>query len=121
MGEIRVGHAAEFDAEHRKLVRVGGREVVVFKHGEAFYAFENSCLHMGGPVGEGVILGKVEAVVADDGRLLGERFSEDEIHLVCPWHGWEYDIATGRCAGDRKRKLMKFETVQRGEDVYVVG
>jgi nitrite reductase/ring-hydroxylating ferredoxin subunit len=121
MAEVLAGRASEFDPEHRKLVTVGGREVVVFKHGEAFYAFENACLHMGGPVGEGVILGKVEAVLGDDGRLLGERFSEDEIHLVCPWHGWEYDIATGRCAGDRKRKLMKFETVLRGEDVYVVG
>jgi nitrite reductase (NADH) small subunit len=121
MAEVLVGHASEFDEEHRKLVTVGGREVVVFKHREAFYAFENRCLHMGGPVGEGIILGKVEAVLADDGRLLGERFSEDEDHLVCPWHGWEYDIATGRCAGDRRRKLMKFETMQRGEDVYVLG
>lgn len=102
------------------LVTVEGREVVVFKHQEAFYAFENSCLHMGGPVGEGILVGKVEAVLTPDQRHVGDRFSEDEIHLVCPWHGWEYDIASGRCAGDRRRKLTKYDTVQHGGSVYVV-
>lgn len=118
--EVLVGEAADFDEERRKLVTIGQREVVVFKYRDAFYALENTCLHMGGPVGEGILLGKVEGVLSEDKRLLGERFSEDEIHLVCPWHGWEYDIATGRCAGDRHRKLARFETVQRGENVYVV-
>jgi len=31
------------------------------------------------------------------------------IALVCPWHGYEYDIKTGECAGDRKLKLRKYE------------
>jgi nitrite reductase (NADH) small subunit len=120
VAEVLVGEAAEFSDEHRKLVTIGKREIVVFKYRDAFYALENRCLHMGGPVGEGILLGKVEAVLSPDRRVLGERFSEDEIHLVCPWHGWEYDIATGRCAGDPRRKLAKFEAFQRGAHVYVV-
>ena len=120
MAEVFVGEASEFDEEHRKLITVAGREIVVFKYGDGFYAFENNCLHMGGPVGEGILIGKVEAVLTDDKKQIGERFSEEEIHLVCPWHGWEFDIATGCHAGDRRRKLAKFETIQRGEGVYVV-
>jgi nitrite reductase/ring-hydroxylating ferredoxin subunit len=75
---------------------------------------------MGGPVGEGMIIGKTEAVLDADRRVLEERFSETEIHLVCPWHGWEYDIRTGEFAGDRSLCLKRFETAVRGDQVYVV-
>ena len=120
MAELLVGRVHEFDDDHRKIVNVNGRDVVVFQHNGRFYALENTCLHMGGPVGEGLLLGKVEAVLTEDKRWLGDRFSEEEIHIVCPWHGWEYDIETGRCAGDRRRRLGRYETAQRGEDVYVI-
>src|SRR5581483_5098395 len=95
MAEVLVGSVHEFDDETRKIVMNRGKEIAVFQRAGRFYAFENRCLHMGGPVGEGMLIGKVEAVIGSDGCWLGERFSEDEIHLVCPWHGWEYDIADG--------------------------
>jgi len=120
MGEVFVGPASEFDDEARKIVSAGGREVVVFRRDGRFYAFENRCLHQGGPVGEGILIGKVEAVLGADQSYLGERFSDRETHLVCPWHGWEYDIETGACAGDPGRRLRAFRTVQREDEVYVV-
>lgn len=120
MAEVFVGRASEFDEDARKVVTVGGREIVVFKWSDRFYAFENRCLHQGGPVGEGMLIGKVEAVLGPDKTYLGERFSESEIHLVCPWHGWEYDIETGACAGQPRRRLRAYQTVQREDAVYVV-
>jgi nitrite reductase/ring-hydroxylating ferredoxin subunit len=120
MTEICAGRTADFDDDQRRIVSANGRDIVVFRHGDRFYALDNVCLHQGGPVGEGIIIGKVEAVLSEDKRFLGERFSDDEIHIVCPWHGWEYDIETGRCAGDRRRRLGRYETVQRGDDVYVI-
>jgi nitrite reductase/ring-hydroxylating ferredoxin subunit len=42
------------------------------------------------------------------------------MHIVCPWHGWEYDLATGEFMGNRRWKLRKFETERRGDDVYVL-
>ncbi|HEU0236811.1 MAG TPA: Rieske (2Fe-2S) protein, partial [Candidatus Limnocylindrales bacterium] len=104
----------------RVMVRIDERDVFVFERDGRFYAFENVCRHMGGPVGEGILIGKVEAVLDDEQRLLHERFSTQEIHLVCPWHGWEYDIETGECAANRRLKLRRYEAVQRGEDIYVV-
>jgi len=44
----------------------------------------------------------------------------EEIHFVCPWHGYEYDLKTGECAADRNLKLRKFEVLKRWEDIYVV-
>jgi nitrite reductase/ring-hydroxylating ferredoxin subunit len=115
-----VGPAEEFDSQgmHRRIVQVNGRDVVVFRRGERWYALENTCLHMGGPVGEGLIIGKVEGIV-NDGRYIGERFSASDIHIVCPWHGYEYNIEDGRCSGDRRLHLEVYQVEERDGVVYV--
>lgn len=120
MTDIRVGRVADFTDGRRVLVTIDGREVFVFERAGRFHAFENLCPHMGGPVGEGILIGKVEAVLGADREVVRERFSSEEIHIVCPWHGWEYDIETGECAAFRRIRLRRYEAVQRGEDVYVV-
>ncbi|MPZ88914.1 MAG: Rieske 2Fe-2S domain-containing protein [Nitriliruptorales bacterium] len=119
MAEWFAGRISDFDHERRNTIEVNGREVVVLRNNGRFYALENNCLHMGGPVGEGMLMGKVEAVLTEDKRCLGDRFSEEEIHIVCPWHGWEYDIDTGEFAGDRKRRLRRYDVTTRGDEVYV--
>lgn len=117
---VRVGTRADFTDDGRRIVRVGGTEIGVLQHDGRFVAYENRCVHQGGPVCEGRIIGKVEAVLADDKTMLGERFSERETHLVCPWHGYEYDLATGECAVDRNLRLRRFEVVEKGDEIYVV-
>ncbi len=120
MTELFAGRADEYGEGSRKVVRDGDAEIGVFRVGEKFYAYENTCLHQGGPVCEGMILGKVETVLGEERGVVEERFSEEEIHVVCPWHGWEYDIATGECAADRRLRLKKYEVAQREGGVYVV-
>ena len=44
----------------------------------------------------------------------------DEVHFVCPWHGYEFELKTGECVGDRRLRLKKFEVVRRGDDIFVV-
>jgi nitrite reductase/ring-hydroxylating ferredoxin subunit len=66
------------------------------------------------------VLGKVEAVLGADKGLIRERFSEAEVHLICPWHGYEYDLATGECVADRRRRLRRFDVVEKGDEIYVV-
>ncbi len=119
MPEIYVGAVDDFADDTRIAVSTGGREVVVFRYQDTFHAVENRCAHSGGPVGEGVLLGRVEAVMGPDGSCLGERFSTEQIHLVCPWHGWEYDLATGEFAGDRRVKLRRFDVVERDGSVFL--
>jgi nitrite reductase/ring-hydroxylating ferredoxin subunit len=118
--EVLVGRRDDFAADQRKIVTIDGREVGVLHHEGRFYAYENRCVHQGGPVCEGRIIGRVEAVLADDKTMLGERFSETETHLVCPWHGYEYDLATGECAADRRLRLRRYEVVEKGDEIYVV-
>ncbi len=122
MAEVRAGRVSDLADGQRILLDVDGREVFVFEREGRFYAFQNVCPHMGGPVGEGILMGKVEAVLGEHRETVRERFSKAEIHLVCPWHGWEFDIETGLCAAwPTKYGIRRYEAVQRGEDVYVVG
>jgi nitrite reductase/ring-hydroxylating ferredoxin subunit len=119
MAEWFVAKTSELKDGDRRIVTAGRHEIGVFLKDGAYYAYSNTCLHQGGPACEGVIINNVEDIVAADRTYEGQRFG-DELHFVCPWHGWEYDIKTGEFVGDRKHKLRKFEVVKRGDEVYVV-
>jgi nitrite reductase/ring-hydroxylating ferredoxin subunit len=92
----------------------------VFHHEGAFYAYSNTCLHSGGPACEGLLMPRVVDIIAEDRTYQGQDFDESEMHFVCPWHGWEYDIKTGQSIGDRRQVLRKYEVVERGDDVFVI-
>lgn len=115
-----VGTVSDFEESGRAILYIGNREIGVLQVNGHFYAYSNVCLHQGGPVCEGSIYGKVEPVFGEDHSVIGERFSEEELHIVCPWHGFEYDIATGECVTDRSLRLKSYEVVQRGDEIYVV-
>jgi nitrite reductase/ring-hydroxylating ferredoxin subunit len=120
MAEKYVAKLSEFKDGDRRIVFVGDNEIGVFRHGGEFYAYSNFCLHQGGPACEGLTIAKVEERLRPDKTSMGLYFSEDEMHFVCPWHGMEYDMKTGECVSDRKLKLKKYKTVQKGDDLYVI-
>jgi nitrite reductase/ring-hydroxylating ferredoxin subunit len=113
-----VGVTNAFQHSDRLLTTLDGVDIGIFKLGTRYVAYENTCAHQGGPVCTGVLIGKVEAVL-EGTRLVGERFSQDEIHLVCPWHGVEYRLNTGQCASDEALRLRSFEVVERNGGLYV--
>lgn len=72
------------------VVEAGGKLVALFNDGGRFYALDNTCLHRGGPIGQGDL---------------------DEGIVTCPWHGWQYDVATGRHILDRSIGLRSYPVV----------
>ena len=119
MAEKLVGKISEFKDGDRRIVFVGDHEIGVFRENGTFYAYSNYCLHSGGPACEGLLINRVVDLIAADRTYQGQSFG-DEMHFVCPWHGYEYELKTGECVGDRKLRLRKYEVVRRGEDVFVV-
>ena len=57
-----------------KEVVVDGNIVAIFRYQGRLYAMDGMCAHQGGPLAEGT----VEAGC-----------------VTCPWHGWQYELATG--------------------------
>jgi nitrite reductase/ring-hydroxylating ferredoxin subunit len=119
MPEIFVGLVEEFDKDTRIIVSSGSSEIGVFRVADQFFAFQNRCLHQGGPVCEGIVVGKVEAVLDGNKCELSRRFSMDVNHIVCPWHGWEYNIETGQFAGDSSMGLRKYPVRVEANQVFV--
>ena len=118
--EILVGPAAELAEGERRLLTHGALEIGYLRIDGRHRAFLNLCPHQGGPVCDGLVTRRVEEVLGEGREHLGMTFSEDRFHLVCPWHGWEYDIATGVMVADRTHKLRKYEVDVRGDEVYVL-
>jgi nitrite reductase/ring-hydroxylating ferredoxin subunit len=119
MTEILVGRFNDLRDGAAVIVSTPEIEIGVFRKGAELYAYENVCLHQGGPVCEGMLIPKVEDVLGADRTLRGQRFVDSEMHVVCPWHGYEYKLETGECIGEPAMRLRKFNVVQRDGSVYV--
>ena len=62
-----------------KALTMNGTEVAVFRCGNQLYALQNRCPHAGGSLADGTVEG-------------------DEV--ICPLHGYRFNIRTGACATD---------------------
>lgn len=120
MREIFVAAEAEFADNARKVVVTEGGEIGIFRIDGAFYAWRNTCPHQGGPVCQGRLMKGVEERLDSERRSLGIHYAEGHMHLVCPWHGYEFDVRTGRHAGVPTLRLQSHPVTIRDGDVYVV-
>ena len=118
--EIFVAKSSELGEGDRRIIPNGNSEIGVFRIKGDLVAYLNLCGHQGGPVCEGLLMAKVEEIIADDKTYQGMRFNHDEMHIVCPWHGWEYDLETGVMVADKTFRLRKYEVFEREEEIYVV-
>ncbi|MBZ5521621.1 MAG: Rieske (2Fe-2S) protein [Acidobacteriia bacterium] len=78
--------------------QAGDKTICVACVGGRFSALENQCPHRGGPLGQGVI---------EKGKV------------VCPWHGWEFDAATGQVGHNPAARIATYPLTVEGEDVFV--
>jgi nitrite reductase/ring-hydroxylating ferredoxin subunit len=70
----QVAKVSEIPPGQLREVEVKGQTYVICNLDGNFYAIGGVCPHMGGPLGQGEL---------------------QQTHVVCPWHGWEFDCRTG--------------------------
>jgi nitrite reductase/ring-hydroxylating ferredoxin subunit len=112
--KVVVGRVCDFRNGDRKIIDVNGKSIGVFRVDDQFYAIRNRCPHQWGPLCLGdfaprAVSGEPGDVHLDAGPPL----------IACPWHGWEYDLATGEVAHNRKIRLRRFEVTVEDGVVYV--
>jgi nitrite reductase (NADH) small subunit len=95
----------------RLIVELGGRSVGVFNIAGQFFALHNRCPHAGGQLCRGPLTGTTlptterEYIYGYAGRI-----------LRCAWHGWEFEVETGRCLSDPRYRARIFSvTVADGQ------
>ena len=118
MADVAVAPLSEFKDGDYRVFAVDDMEVGVFRVGDKILAYENVCPHAGGPVCQGQIFHKVEEALTPDMRSAGLRFSQTR-HLVCPWHGYEFDLETGRHPGDPSVRLKPIKVDVREGQIFV--
>ena len=106
-----VARVSELPPGERKIVEVEGRSIGVFNVGGSFHALRNVCPHQGAPLCLGSLGGT--ALESAPGEYAWGR--EGEI-LRCPWHGWEFDVRTGRSVFNPHRTRVKRYEVSVGGD-----
>jgi nitrite reductase (NADH) small subunit len=119
MPEVLVCAQGEIADGAVRIVNAGRLEIGVIRKADNYFAYRNLCPHQGGPACEGLRMPGVRSVI-ENGIFLGQTFDEDDVHIVCPWHGYEFHLADGSNVCDPNIKLQRFETVQRDGAVYVV-
>lgn len=98
--KTRIGSVVDLPAEGQaKEFECAGRLVCVVRVQEQLSAMDNVCPHRGGPLGTGIIA---------DGKL------------ICPWHGWQFDPATGKSIQVPDAGVAIYQISIEGEDVFVV-
>ena len=118
--EVFVARETDIADGERKVIDVDGVEIGVFHVDRAYYAWRNDCPHQGGPVCQGRLMKRVEERLDKDRRSLGIHYVDNALNIVCPWHGYEFDVRTGRHAGLASMRLAGCPVRLRDGEIYVV-
>ena len=79
-------------------IPLNGKSVAVANVGGKLFAINSVCLHHGGPLGEGELDGTV---------------------VSCPWHGWQYDVTTGKVVQQPSDGVQCYLIELRGDEIFV--
>jgi nitrite reductase/ring-hydroxylating ferredoxin subunit len=100
MGEfVRVAGTGDVKPGSGIVAEVQGKTIALFNVDGVFHAVDNTCIHRGGPLGEGEVEGSV---------------------VTCPWHGWQFNVVTGTCVNNPSGKVEVYQVKVDGADVKVL-
>jgi nitrite reductase (NADH) small subunit len=98
MAFVRAMKIGEIPPGMIRELQLDGKVIALSNVGGKLYAINNVCLHRGGPLGEGELSGQV---------------------VTCPWHGWQYDVTSGKLVTNPAVGVETYPVELRGDDVYV--
>ncbi|GAC1624161.1 MAG: non-heme iron oxygenase ferredoxin subunit [Candidatus Acidiferrum sp.] len=98
MGFVRAANVGEIPIGTIREVQVEGKAVALANVAGHLHAIDNSCVHRGGPLGQGPLEGNV---------------------VTCPWHGWQYDVTSGMGVHNTTAKVGCYEVEVRGDEIFI--
>lgn len=80
------------------LFRHHGLEIALFRIQEEIYAMDAVCPHAGGPLAQGAVYGE---------------------EVMCPWHGWEFNVKTGSCSFDSGIRQKTYAVKEENGHIFL--
>ena len=96
---VRVTGTADVAPGSGVVTEANGQAIAVFNVDGTYYAIDNTCVHRGGPLGEGELEGDT---------------------VTCPWHGWQYNVKTGASINNPSACVKSYQVKVEGPDVKVL-
>jgi nitrite reductase/ring-hydroxylating ferredoxin subunit len=97
-GFVKLASLSELPPGSAKEVEHDGRIYALFNVDGAISVLDGICPHQGGPLAEGPVEGTM---------------------VTCPWHGWQFDVRTGKTPLNGRITQPVFEVKVEGDDVLV--
>ncbi len=94
--DVAASHSLAEDGAIEVLIE--SQIVAIFRHQGQLFAIDGMCAHQGGPLAQGTIAHGC---------------------VTCPWHGWQYELATGMQTVNRKPLQETFRVRRTGERIEV--
>lgn len=99
---VRVCKTSELASGQAKSVKVNDKEIGVFNIKDKYYAIDNICIHAGGPLADSFI-------------------DTEKCQVACSWHGWTYDLSSGKCVTHPKQDVFTttYNVKLQGDEIYI--
>ena len=95
---VRVASVSDLPPGSAREVTVGDRVIALFNANGEICALDGLCMHSGGPLAKGTLRGEV---------------------ITCPWHGWQFNVKTGRHCLAPRIQQPRVTVEVRGEEIFV--
>ena len=95
---VKVAELDQIRPGTRRLCTVEARRIALFNLDGTIYAIDNHCTHRDGPVGAGQL---------------------NDTVITCPWHGWQFNVATGHCLEPGGKNLRQYPVSVEGNVVLI--
>jgi nitrite reductase (NADH) small subunit len=102
------------DAGEVRMLDLAGHSIGLYRVGDEFFAIANRCPHRGAPLAEAGRV--VRGISLAHGTPV--RGAQPGL-LRCPWHKWDFDIASGRCLVKPQLRARRYR-VEREDDQLVI-
>ena len=95
---IRVAKAYDIPAGEQATVDAEGTPIAIFNIDGVYHAISDICIHLGASLGEGWL---------------------DDHLIICPWHGWRFDVRTGASDFSDQVCIKHYEVTVKETELYV--
>jgi nitrite reductase (NADH) small subunit len=99
-----VAQTDEIQEGQSKIVNVEGRSIGIYRIGDEYYALYNRCPHEGAQLCKGPVCGTTLP-----SKVYEYEFGRKGELVRCPWHGWEFEIKTGKSVFDEKVRTRSYK------------
>src|SRR4051812_47403026 len=97
-GFVKMATLDEIPRGESKEVEHDGRIYAIFNVEGTIHAIDGICPHQGGPLADGPLEGTL---------------------VTCPWHGWQFDVCTGKTPLGSRIKQAVYEVKVEGQDILI--